>query len=270
MIHIIFGDSAEGSLRHALERPQIISFWDIFSVGPVWHLHEETGLESRFEWMKKITSGLYDDYRDYIKRFRKSVEKVRSIPAEEHITIWAAENAHEQTALRYVVYLLKGKNIDITVLNTTAVHKTLFDTSKVQYILRHTGEISPEKLLRICEEGTRYLLTDHDRERFEKEWGTLSASRQTLRVWRNGDIHSVPEHHLDLSFIKYAKLLHRKKDKQDFIPSARLIGKMIGEVDQHVGDSFLEYRLKELILEGVFEYKGNLENMRFYNIRLKE
>ncbi|MFB1082575.1 DUF1835 domain-containing protein [Jeotgalibacillus sp. JSM ZJ347] len=270
MIHIIFGSIAAGSLMHGLKRPKMVAFHDTFSVGPVWQLHEETGLDYRFEWMKKITSGLYDDYPDYIKRFRKSVEKVRGITAGEHVTIWIADNSHEQTALRYVMYLLKEKDIDITVINTTAAHQTLFDRTELQYILRHTGEVAPEKLLKVYNEGPAYMLTDHDREKLEQEWLTLSDSKETLRVWHNGDTRQVPENYLDPYFAKYAKRLHKEKEKQHFIPSARLIGEMIGYVDQHIGDAFLEYRLKELIREGVFEYEGHPEHMRFYTIRLKK
>ncbi|AJD89654.1 hypothetical protein JMA_03370 [Jeotgalibacillus malaysiensis] len=270
MIHIIFGAAAAGSLKQGLKRPVMISFWDIFSIGPVWKLHEEAGVEFRLEWMKKVTSGLYDDYPDYQKRFRKSVEKVRGIPAGEHVTIWTAENAHEQTGLRYVMYLLKDKDIDISVINTTSAHQALFDTPKVRYTLRHTGEIIPEKLLEIYNRGPSVLLTDHDRERLEQEWLAQSESKERLRVWRNSDVREVPENDLDPFFIKYAKRLHQEEGKQTFFPSARLIGEIIGHVDQHTGDAFLEYRLKQLIGEGVFEYEGNLENMRFYHIRLKQ
>lgn len=35
--------------------------------------------------------------------------------------------------------------------------------------------------------------------------------------------------------------------------SARLIGDILGHIEQHVGDSFLEFRLKKLIEAGVFE-----------------
>ncbi|MEK5392949.1 DUF1835 domain-containing protein [Margalitia sp. FSL K6-0131] len=46
MIHIIFGASASGSLKFVLRemglnKEQVIAFWDIFSIGPIWKLHEE-------------------------------------------------------------------------------------------------------------------------------------------------------------------------------------------------------------------------------------
>lgn len=49
MIHILFGISAAESLKVALKNlglhkeEKVISFWEMFSVGPVWHLHDEIG-----------------------------------------------------------------------------------------------------------------------------------------------------------------------------------------------------------------------------------
>ncbi|WP_420491750.1 DUF3658 domain-containing protein, partial [Neobacillus drentensis] len=36
----------------------------------------------------------------------------------------------------------------------------------------------------------------------------------------------------------------------------------------YVGDDFLEYRLRKLIEKGTFEYKGSLEAMRSYSVKL--
>ena len=69
--------------------------------------------------------------------------------------------------------------------------------------------------------------------------------------------------------VKRAKKLHGKKKTNEFMKSARLIGEVLGHLDQYVGDSFLEYRLKMMIEEGIFESEGNLQAMRFYSVRLK-
>ena len=68
--------------------------------------------------------------------------------------------------------------------------------------------------------------------------------------------------------IKRAKNLHGKKKSNKFMKSARVIGEVLGHLDQYVGDSFLEYRLKKLIEKGIFESEGSLEAMRFYSVRL--
>lgn len=275
MIHILLGASASGSLKFVLremgleKKEKVISFCDIFSIGPVWQLHEENGVKSRFEWMKKWISDEYNEFPDYKKSFEKAINQINSIPGGVHITIWTSDSAHEQTGLRFVVYLLKEKNIDISLINTTEEYEKLFQTKKVKFTLLHSGEISPEKLQFIYERGSRKLFTDHDREDLEKEWLSLADSQETLRIWRNGRIQSAPENYYDPFIIQRAKYLHRNPKLNGFMKSARLIGDVLGHLDQYIGDTFLEYRLKKLIEAGVFEFEGSLLAMRFYSVRLK-
>lgn len=275
MIHILLGASASGSLKFVLremgldKKEKVISFWDMFSIGPVWQLHEENGVKSRFEWMKKCISDEYDEFPEYKQSFEKAIHQINSIPQGVHITIWTSDNAHEQTGLRFVVYLLKEKNIDISLINTTEEYEKLFQVKKVKYTLLHSGEIPPEKLQFIYERGSKKLFMDHDREDLEKEWLSLADSQETLRIWRNGRIQSVPENYYDQFIIQRAKYLHRKTKLNGFMKSARVIGDVLGHLEQYIGDSFLEYRLKKLIKAGVFESEGSLEAMRFYSVRLK-
>ncbi|WP_264740353.1 DUF3658 domain-containing protein [Cytobacillus firmus] len=68
--------------------------------------------------------------------------------------------------------------------------------------------------------------------------------------------------------IELAKKLH--KSNKGFIKSARLIGEVIGHLDEPIGDGFAEYRVRSLIYNGVFAIKGIPKSMRYYSIKLKE
>jgi Rps23 Pro-64 3,4-dihydroxylase Tpa1-like proline 4-hydroxylase len=276
MIHILFGAAASGCIKIALreigldKKEKVISFWDIFSIGPVWRLHEEIGVRSRVEWIEKCMNDEFGEYQDYTGSFNKTLDQIHSIPEGEHVTLWASDSAHEQTGLRFVVYLLKERNIDMTVINTTEEYDRPFRVKKVKYTLLHSGEITPEKLQSIYQHGSGKFLTDHDREELESEWLSLAKTRETLRIWRNGRIQSVSEDYYDEFIIKRAKKLHGKRREKEFMKSARLIGEVLGHLDQYIGDTFIEYRIKKLIDAGVFEYEGNLEAMRFYSVMLRD
>ncbi|MFP7443021.1 DUF1835 domain-containing protein [Bacillus infantis] len=272
-IHILFGESPAGSLKNAFrdmgiyEQERVVFFRDIFSVGPVWMLHEESGRENRIEWMKDLISDDYEEYPEYRNKFEKTIRQIQGISDGSHIIIWHADNAHEQTGLQFVVYLLMEKDIDITTINTTEAYEELFPDKKEKFTPLHTGEISPEMLKLIWEGPHGKRLTDHDREHLEKEWLTLSEDRANLRVWRNQVIHSFPEDY-DTFIKSRAKKLHAKQKEKDYMKSARLIGDVLGRLDQYVGDGFLEYRLKKMIAAGVFEAEGSLLAMRFYSVKL--
>lgn len=280
MIHILFGDSPAGTLKNALKEmgvrnvEKVISFWDMFSVGPLWRLQEKAGQEARFVFMKKVKNNESEDFRDYQQKFYETLDQVNSIPEDVPLTIWVAENAHEQTGLRFVLHLLKNKTNDIKVINSTKMYAEKFNQPDIKYISLKTGEIIPEKLQAIYEESkANASLSPQERKQLEKEWLALADTQEALRIWRNGKIESVREDYYDQYMINLAKKLQldreHAKESEVFMKSARLIGEVIGHLDQYMGDEFFEYRLRKLIEKGVFEMEGNLKAMRYYSVRLK-
>lgn len=278
MIHILFGLSGAGSLKMALKAmrvhkiEQIIAFGDIFSIGPVRMLHEKAGQDVRFQWMKNVMNDEDGDFQDYQQWFYNTVNQIHSIPVNVPITIWVADNSHEQTGLRYVLYLLRDKTNKIKVINTTKAHAVHFNRPDIQYTVLKTGEISPEKLQVIYEKGQSKSLSVHERKELEEEWLALADTKETLRIWRNEKIKGVKEDYYDQYMINMAKKLQiereREQEPEKFMKSARLIGEVIGHLDQYMGDAFFEYRLRKLIEKGVFEMEGNLKAMRYYSVRL--
>ncbi|CAM3211687.1 DUF1835 domain-containing protein [Filibacter tadaridae] len=276
MIHILFSDASAGSLRVALKglgrykMEKIVSFRDMFSIGPIWQLHDEIGKEARFTWMKNVMNDENEDFHVFVKSFKESVNQIKSIPGDETITIWIADNSHEQTGLRYVLHLLNSRDNDIKVINTTKKHRELFSKKDIEYTVLHTGEISPEEFQSIYGHSKVIpSLTQRKREDLENRWLSLSDNQETLRIWKSDRIQSVSENYYDQFIIQKAKHLHRKPELNGFMKSARLIGDVLGNLEQHVGDSFLEYRLRMLIDAGIFESEGSLKAMRFYSVRLK-
>ena len=43
----------------------------------------------------------------------------------------------------------------------------------------------------------------------------------------------------------------------------------MGSIDHLVGDSFLDYRVRNLIDEDKLEYRGKLDMLRHYDVRIK-
>ena len=118
-IHIACGESTAGSLRYGLGHGnKVIGFPDFFSIGPIWELHKEVGRKRRFEWLKDHIN-MEMDYmeEEYEQRITKTLEEIDAIPENVPIVIWNGENAEEQTAMRYFMYLLREKPNDVLLLN---------------------------------------------------------------------------------------------------------------------------------------------------------
>ncbi|RIW34645.1 DUF1835 domain-containing protein [Bacillus salacetis] len=275
--HILSGPSSAGGFKLALEEisaektDKIIAFSDIFTYGPLTNLHEESGQRNRHEWLRNHINGdyEYEDSEIYLNEFKDVLEQVASVPPEWPITIWTGDNVHEQTLLRFVMFLLKDKENEILIINTTSLYKKLFDTKEYSYQLLHTGEISIDKWTKLYKKSKELQPSSvQEKETYIEGWKALGASTDLLRVWEGNSVKSVEEGYYDDYIIDCAKRIQDKK--KGFMKSARLIGEIIGHLEDYVGDGFIEYRVRKLVLDGIFDIKGIPKGMRFYSIRTRQ
>lgn len=277
MIHIVFGAAAAGSLKQALIEmkrnrfEEVITFDDTYSIGPLWQLHNREGQANRIEWLRNVMSNEFGHFDDMVNDQHKMLQQIKEIKAGSRILIWAGSNAHEQIGLRYAVYLLKEKSIELSVINTTTAFDQLFNTNTRRMDIRHSGEITSEKL-KVLYRSKQHIHTvsTEERERLQNEWLSFAKENHTLRIWKKGQTISVPEDEFDAYLVKMAKRLHQSAPEEEYIVTPRLIGEVIGHLDQYIGDDFIEYRLKKLIDQEIFDMKGKLTSMRYYSIKLTE
>ncbi|MEV9503626.1 DUF1835 domain-containing protein [Bacillus safensis] len=277
MIHIIFGAAAAGSLKQAIREMKqkqiddVIAFDDIYSIGPLLHLHEHEGQANRIEWLRNVMSNEFGYFDDMVNDQYRMLQQIKEIKAGSRILIWTGSNAHEQIGLRYAVYLLKEKRVELSVINITTAFDQLFNTNTRRMILRHSGEIASEKFKILYESKEHsHIVTKEERERLQNEWLSLAKENHTLRIWQKGQVISVSEDEFDAYLVKMAKRLHQSAPEEEYIVTPRLIGEVIGHLDQYIGDDFIEYRLKTLIDQGMFDMKGKRTSMRYYSIKLTE
>ncbi|WP_162595855.1 DUF1835 domain-containing protein [Bacillus sp. CGMCC 1.16541] len=271
VVHIVFGDSPKGSLGIALDgKEPIISLPTILSVGPLFNLHNPSGIEVRFNWFDEhFVKEDQDEIVLFKESFKQSIKDIESIPENQSVMIWMGENAHEQIGLRLAVYLLKEKKHSIYTINTSLAYETFAAKPDILYTVRHMGELPPEKLAQFYStKQTAILLSKEERQSLEQDWEQLAMTEHVLRIWQDRHIRSVDCHFYDNVLIGAAQSLHEKRQNTNFMKSARLIGEVIGHLEQYIGDEFLEYRLRMLIEKGVFEMKGSLKAMRYYDVRL--
>lgn len=245
----------------------IITFDDIYSIGPLTHLHERQGQETRMEWLRHVMSNEFGRFDDMVIDQQKMIQQVKDVKDGSHMMIWIGNNAHEQIGLRFAIYLLKGKNVDVSVINTAIAYDHHFNTKTIRMDLRHTGEIPSEKFKIIYESKNHFhTISKEERERLQEEWLHIAETDHTLRIWRNEQTLNVSEDEFDAYLVKMAKRLHPSEPEEEYIVTPRLIGEVLGHLEQYIGDDFIEYRLKKLIDQGVFAMKGKRTSMRYYSI----
>ncbi|MCA1011367.1 DUF1835 domain-containing protein [Halobacillus halophilus] len=251
-VHIVFGESSAGSLSVALKELEsqdyVLSLHDSFSYGPIWKLHEEKGLSNR----------------------KETIQTIEAVPSHIPIYIWSGENALEYTGLRYVLYLLRSISNSIHFMNPSVIHPRLFPVEQVDYSLLHTGEISPRQWKGMLDQcASASPLSKPDRQGLVREWETLSTTEERLRIRKDGKLQSIEEDYYDNYLVQITREIHETQTERDYIKTARIIGEVMGSLEQSIGDSFFEYRIRTLILKGVFEIKGVPKAMRYYSVKLR-
>lgn len=272
-IHLVCGESPAGTLRYSLGsyHNKIIGFPDFFTEGPLQDLHNEEGFQKRHQWLMEHINMEMDYLEDeYEFRFRKALEQINTLPKNLPIIIWTAENANEQIGLRYFLFLLQNHDNDMYIINTTLAYKELMNTEEIQYFIHHTGEAHPDQIRTMNEQKRSNPLTKEERKIYQNEWVELSETEGVLRIWKENRIQTVSEDYFDSHIINTYKKLHIQQGNEDFIKTSNIIGELLGDVVGHVGHDFLEYRVRCLIYDGIFEIKGIPKGMRYYSVRLKD
>ena len=274
--HLVCDDSSAGSLKVALkesdliQQENIINMSDLFSIGPIWNLHTSEGINNRYNWLRTHISMDDEVLFTYKDHFKQNLLAIEQIPSNHKIIIWVGENAHEQTALRFMLYVLKEKTNDIVLININEAYKTHFDQSEIDFTLQHMGQISAKKLKQMYENKENgHVLTQSERKAFEQQWLQLCVGNEILRIWENNEIVSVSESYYDEYIVNTVKNFHEENKHKDFIKSARIIGEVIGHLNQYIGDRFIEYRVIRLIMNGVLDMEGVPTAMRYYSVKIK-
>ncbi|WP_051428417.1 DUF1835 domain-containing protein [Bacillus sp. J33] len=269
-VHIVSSESAAGSLRVGLERPKVvIGFPDSFSIGPLWKLDEKAGQRFRNEWLYEHINYEQDDY-EYENKYANTLRELDDIPGQVPIYIWYGNNADEQTGLRFLLFLLRGKTNDVFLMNSTELYERYIMPKVRGQKISHTGHIESKELRLLFEKGRKNPpISEQERMQLQVEWNSLAQTKEVLRLWMKDEIKGVKENHFDPLIINTIEMLHRKQEKKDFIKAGMVIGEVLSGTNELINAFFLEYRIRHLIYSGFLELKGIPKSMRHYSVKLR-
>ncbi|PPA69534.1 DUF1835 domain-containing protein [Jeotgalibacillus proteolyticus] len=270
MIHLIFGAAAAGSLKYALRKGnhKIIEFPIDFSVGPFTNIHQQSGIDNYFSWVKSAYHPVWGFYKEDQATCSQSLQQVEEIEDGEQVTIWTSENASEQIGLRISCFLLKDKEVELRLINTSDAMEDYTKLEDVQIHIRHTGECVPEQLAHFYKHST-CSISEKMKSNYVKGGERLVSSEGVVRSWINGEIVEERESRDDRFILESAIRLHSEMPEQEFINATSLVGEVIGHSKQTISDSWIEYRIRQLIHSNYLAYEGDLQSMGMYKIKVK-
>ena len=94
---------------------------------------------------------------------------------------------------------------------------------------------------------------------------TIVYTPQYHELWGNNN-----EDREDDFIIACARRLQEEQEEVHYQVAARLIGEVLGHMEELREVEWIEYRLRQLIQQGIFSYQGELQGMLHYKVKLAE
>ncbi|MFC4102099.1 DUF1835 domain-containing protein [Paenibacillus xanthanilyticus] len=278
-VHLVFSMSDAGSLKVTLsklgmrEESQVLAFDEQFSIAPIWRLDTKEGQQHRELWLMQHIPELgfrLSNNRDH--RIGRMLETIYAIPASKTITIWCADNAHDQTGVRFVLHLLRGRKQAIRIANVSEMFVEAFGDEGGRFEPPFAqGQMAREQYVELVRRSIELpLLGEEERRRYEAEWLELARGQEALRLWRDGRIVSCAVDELDEVILNtVAELQAGTSEDGAYVKAGTLLVRLLERERQALGDSFLQERLWHLIGEGKLAFSGLPGAVHRFGVRVR-
>ncbi len=257
IIHLCCSDSARGSIEHAVnmgsfEGEKVIGLIDDLSNGPI---DEITNMNKRIDWRENIyfeeAKEISEEIEGSYKKLHEEIMKLK----DEDIYLWYGNSATEICGMLYVLSMLEEKIQNVYTINVSDI---TYNTGKRnEYTPRVVGEVIPERLGEFIE--IKQFMNFSRYSSLMSLWKQLKIENLNLRVYEDKQVKSVQEDYYDEMILRYT---YKK-----FMHSVRIVGEVIGRAESCVSDSFIFWRIIELIKNGKVSYRGKLGAMRELEIK---
>jgi hypothetical protein len=238
VVHYASGGAAGGSLRALCKgRPTdcVIELLDPLSIGPLRDVDLPNGLAERKRYLRRLFERIGETELFESLSARIGLPELGAAkPDAARAIVWCGPNADEQLVLRAACACWRRRPLYVVDVGAD------------------TGETVPHRAvgactldeLRVAEQGARPL-SDAARTALAADWERLLGTEHRLRILERDQIVGCDEGLFDPMLIAACP--------REFASAARIVGQVMGESPHLIGDSFLDYRLRELIARGEIE-----------------
>ena len=263
--HVVFGEPGKGTLQESKyfdpNAIEIVCLKDSLEIGPISELDVVERIERRKRWFAETIGTNHMDKEYFFRVIEEDIESVKKFNSSyrdyDKVYLWTGFDTSEYLWTAKLlscvelfednIYIANFPNIPLkSIRNETIFPPTLSTTAA-----HEVGEVF--KHFRLLSEGEIY--------KWKELWNQFKNDDAPLRVLHHyGRISSEEETYVDAVLLSNCRT--------EFVGAARVIGETIFELEFRVGDSFLNWRLKELASMGMLEYQGVLDEIRHYKVKL--
>ncbi|MDD4821782.1 MAG: DUF3658 domain-containing protein [Bacteroidales bacterium] len=262
-LHIVFFHADRTFMESGAYDPDDVLLFhlnDLLTMGPMCDPDSMKGVEKRKAWLEKtFQNEMFSDYM--LSAVDKDIATMAAITeAAQHVEdiyIWTGYNASEIIATARVMKYFMDLDKRIYILN--------FSNVQVQNSYGQT--VTPKSLVQTASFQIRDVAKHFVKQQSSdlKKWGelwmkTICSEDSLLRILdKKGRICHKQVDYFDAILLSYVT--------KEFQKAARVIGPTLVDIDFGVGDGYLNWRLKELALHGVLEFRGQLIEIRDYEVK---
>lgn len=263
-IHIVFGQSAKGMFVHSkkfdLDKVQLISLEDCLNEGPICDLGSEDQIEKRGGWLSKVLDlpEFKDEYP--LRLINRDIETLKSLIQNynnEKIFLWTGVKASEIIQTARLLYHLKPNCNNVLVFD--------FNNFSMKNIY---GKIVFPKCLGATDlsivdavEDNFYQLSEEEMSKYINLWDKVKLENSLLWILGEDEkLVATDEAYFDSFLLSYCTNEYQKP--------ASIVGRTFVDSGLNVGDGYLSYRLKQLVLMGKLQMRGELKSIRDYEVKI--
>lgn len=266
-IHIVFGQSAKGMFVHSekfdLDSVFLICLEDCLNVGPICDLDSFEEVETRKHWLSNIfDTPTHINDEDSLLFINKDIETIKSLVENyknEKIYLWTGVSPLEIIQTARLLYHLKP-DCD----NVFAFDFYNFSMRNAFGEVVYPNCLGATDLPRVDDLGKHFCqLTEEKLSEYRKIWEKVKFGNSLLWILdENKQLIAKDETYFDSFLLSHCTDAYQKP--------ARVIGHTLCDTDFNVGDAYLAYRMKQLVLMGKLQIRGELKEMRDYEVKLNK
>lgn len=268
-LHIVFGIQANAIIQHSeiydTDKISLVYLSDPLTIGPILHLDAKKGKENRINWLTEIFQEFpASEIADMVQSDIDLINTLKnSIDHYSQIYIWTGSDVNEIISASRLLYFLEiPSSAPIFIID-------FLNTSVTRNIGAFTfpKSLNETNINQVAELYTHFkLLEQQEFQKMQSLWEKLSNDNANLRIAVDGS-------QISGSKIDFYDAHIMAQCTKQYQVAVKIIGKVLGymnnkNIGEAIGDSFLNWRLKQMIEDNKLKYRGNMSSMRNYEVRL--
>lgn len=259
MLHIVFNEPDIKVLEEAQALDEslagdIFQIKDDFAVGPLDAADSAEGWQARRDWWRAIldSNGLEnaDALMEMVddKMTVHNITKILDENPQEKLWIWAAQNKHDVSGYYWLISRLAAYQGRVYILYLNNL--PFFNEKGGIFYPQWLSQIPAKEYLKA--KKLARPVTPSEFEVDTDEWAKISSAGKRVRLLDGGKkLVQFDEDYYDTAIDQYVH--------GDFSKGSRVVQLFLTKEKETTGDSFVIWRLKQLIASKGYEVKGDLE-----------